>query len=609
MSLAQKNKLYRIIVSVCLLVVSFLLSEQGPFRLILCILAFLAAGYDVLLDAAGNIINGQIFDEKFLMSLATLGAFAVGESHEAVFVMAFFQVGELFESIAVGKSRRSIAALVELSPDYANIMCEGKLIQVSPDELIPGDVIVVKPGERIPLDGVIIEGVSSLNASALTGETLPRDVAPGDEAISGCINISGLLHIRVSKALSESTLTRILELVEQSAASKSKSENFITRFARWYTPLVVIFALLLAIVPPLFTGGWASWVHRALTFLVISCPCALVISVPLSYFGGIGRASRSGILIKGSNFLDVLAKCETIIFDKTGTLTKGNFAVKEIYADACSNAELIEMAAYGEAFSSHPIGKSIKSFYDRPIDTSRISDLEEKAGFGVCLFLDGKELSVGSTKLMLEKGIDFKRPNSPGTVVCVALDGVFMGSILVSDEIKPDSADSLSALKKQGVKRMIMLTGDGENAAEAVAFEIGLDEHRSGLLPDDKLFALEEVIQKYGTTTAYVGDGINDAPCLARADLGIAMGAMGSDAAIEAADIVLMDDRLSKIPLAVSIAKKTKRIVVQNILFALLVKFAALILGALGLASMGAAVFADVGVCVIAIVNAMRTQK
>ncbi len=610
MNSSQRLKLYRIIASVILFLITFIFPASGPWRLIICIATFLIIGYDVLLDAAGNIINGQVFDEKFLMTIATIGAFAVGESHEAVFVMLFFQVGELFESIAVGKSRRSVAALMEISPDYANIMRDGSLIQVSPEEVEVGEVIVIKPGERIPLDGVIIEGTSSVNTSALTGEALPRDLSVGDCVISGCVNIKGLLHVRVTKPFGESTVTRILELVEQSAASKSRSENFITRFARWYTPLVVVSALVLAVIPPLFVGGWTDWIHRALTFLVISCPCALVISVPLSYFGGIGCASRAGILVKGSNYLDALSQCDSFVFDKTGTLTKGSFTVKRINANACSEDELIEIAAYGEAFSDHPIAQSIRAFYAREISSDRLSSVEETAGFGVKAMFDGREVLVGNARLMSENGIDVPCDDESGTIVHIACAGTYMGYILISDELKPDSREAISALKKLGIKKTSMLTGDGKSAADIVAAELGIDEVHSELLPEDKLDILESILENnIEAKTAYIGDGINDAPCLSRADLGIAMGALGSDAAIEAADIVLMDDKPSKLPLAISIARKTKRIVVQNIVFALGVKFAVLVLGAGGHAGMWAAVFADVGVCVIAILNAMRTQK
>ncbi len=602
--------LWRIIVSICMFTVSFLLPDTGVWRIAFCIIAYLISGYDVIVDAVSNLINGQLFDEKFLMTIATFGAFALGESHEAVFVMVFFQIGELFESIAVGKSRRSVAALFEINPEYANIFTDGKIYRVSPEEVKPGDIIVVKPGERIPLDGVITNGESSVNTAALTGESMPLDVGIGDTLISGCINITGLLYVRVTKAFSESTVARILELVEQSASNKSKSEAYITRFAHWYTPIVVTGALLLAVIPPLFIGNWSMWIHRALIFLVISCPCALVISVPLSYFGAIGRASKDGILIKGSNYLDVLGECECCVFDKTGTLTKGSFSVKEICAVNCDKAQLIEYAAYSEAFSDHPIAESLRSYYDSKIDESKIHHLEEYPGFGVKALLVDSHVMVGNSRLMDKEGIVFDKRDAPGTHVYVAVDGVYMGYILITDELKDDSKESIKVLKRLGIKKTVMLTGDSRAAAESVADELGIDECYWGLLPEDKINCLEkELNSALHRKTAYIGDGMNDAPCLSRADLGVAMGALGSDAAIEAADIVLMDDKISKLPLAIKIARKTKAIVKQNIVFALGVKIAILILGAFGFAGMWAAVFADVGVCVIAILNAMRTYR
>ena len=609
MNTSQKLRLSRIIVSGALFAASFFV-PGGIWRLIICIAAFLLVGWDVLFDAACNIVHGQVFDEKFLMSVASLGAFAVGESHEAVFVMVFFQIGELFESIAVGKSRRSVAALMEIAPNYANIMRDGKLTEVPPEDVFPGDIIVVKPGERIPLDGVVTEGESSVNTSALTGEALPVDVSVGDALISGCVNIDGLLHVRVTKAFEDSTVAKILELVESSAASKSRSENFITRFARWYTPLVVVSALVLAVLPSVFFGNWTQWIHRALTFLVISCPCALVISVPLSYFGGIGRASREGILVKGSNYLDALAQCDEFVFDKTGTLTKGSFCVKAVFPQRCGESELAQLASCGEAFSDHPIARCIRSFYGKETDSARISDVEEKAGFGVIATVDGREVLVGGKRLMESRDISFSEIKEPGTHVYVAAGGEFIGAMLIADEIKEDARESIISLKKLGIKRTLILSGDSQASASDVASRLGIDEVYAGLMPADKLSHLEEILKKNKTgKTAYVGDGINDAPCLSRADLGIAMGALGSDAAIEAADVVLMDDKPSKLPLAISIARKTGRIVKQNIVFALGVKFGILILGALGYAGMWAAVFADVGVCVIAILNAMRTQR
>lgn len=610
MSRSQKNVLCRIIASAALFCITLLLPEEGPYRLIVCIAAYILASYDILLEAGGNILNGQVFDEKFLMAVASIGAFLVGESHEAVFVMIFFQVGELFENIAVGKSRKSVASLMALSPDYANIIREGEVIQVSPEDVSVGDIIVVKPGERIPLDGVIREGSSSVNTSALTGESMPRDVFPGDAVISGCVNISGLLHVAVSKPFGESTVTRILQLVEESAASKSKSENFITRFARWYTPAVVFSALALAVLPPLFVGNWSEWIHRALIFLVISCPCALVISVPLTYFGGIGCASKNGILVKGSNYLDTLSRCDTFVFDKTGTLTKGVFSVKEIHSLSCSDEELLSFAATAEAFSDHPIAESIKSAWGKAISTDAIESVEEQAGYGITVIASGREIIAGNAKLMLSRDIVFDEVCVAGTVVHVAVDAEYMGFILISDEVKSDAAKSIGELKSLGIKSSVMLSGDENSAAKAVASELGIDRCHAELLPQDKLRLLENILDDNNRgKTAYVGDGINDAPCLSRADLGIAMGALGSDAAIEAADVVLMDDKLSKLPLAISIAVKTRRIVAQNIVFALGVKFGVLILGALGIAGMWLAVFADVGVCVLAILNAMRTQE
>ena len=610
MTNSQRIILIRILCASALFAASFLAPQENFIRLSVCIAAYFVAAYDVLYDACCNIKNGQVFDEKFLMAIASIGAFIVGESHEAVFVMVFFQIGELFENIAVGKSRRSVAALMEISPDYANILRGDELMQVSPDEIAVGDIIVVKPGERIPLDGIIVDGTSSINTSALTGEALPRDVFAGDIVISGCINIKGLLKIRVTRTFEESTVTRILELVEQSAASKSKSENFITRFARVYTPAVVISALLLAVLPPVFVGGWSEWIHRALIFLVISCPCALVISVPLTYFGGIGKASRNGILVKGSNYLDVLSMCNTFVFDKTGTLTKGCFKVSEINCDAANEDMLLYAAAHAEAFSDHPIAESIRNCYGKPIDNSIISNLEETAGYGISALIDGRKVLAGNARLMENHNIGFSPCLNPGTAVYIALEGKCIGSLLISDEVKADSFETLQALKALGIEKAVMLTGDEKSAAEMIAKELNIDELHYGLLPENKLEILEGLLTENSDgKIAYVGDGINDAPCLSRADIGIAMGALGSDAAIEAADLVLMDDKPSKLPLAIAIAKKTKRIVKQNIVFALGVKFSVLILGALGYAGMWLAAFADVGVCVIAILNAMRTQR
>ncbi len=611
MNKAQKRNLWRIILSSALFVLSLIIPAHGWVKLLICIIPYLIAGYDVLFEAGANIIRGQVFDEKFLMALASLGAFAVGEYNEAVFVMVFFQIGELFESVAVGKSRASVSALMDICPEYANIMRDGGIVQVSPEEIAIGDEIIIKPGERIPLDGFVTEGSSSLNTTALTGESLPKDVGVGEAVISGCVNMGGMLKVKVSKPFEDSTVARILALVEQSAANKSKSESFITQFARWYTPTVVICALILALVPPIFNGQWAEWIHRALTFLVISCPCALVISVPLTYFSGIGKASRHGILVKGSNYLDTLARCDSFVFDKTGTLTKGSFVVKSVSAHSCSREELLETAAYAESCSDHPIAQSISSAWGKSLELERLSKAAETAGLGVSALLDGRSLYAGNARLMEQKGIEFTPAQEAGTAVYVALDGRFLGHILIADEIKPDSADAIAQLKKLGAAKLVMLTGDEERIGLAVGRELGMDEVYSQLLPQDKLSILEQLLagNEGKGALAFVGDGMNDAPSLSRADVGIAMGALGSDAAIEAADVVLMDDSPAKIPLAISIARNTKTIVTQNIAFSLAVKFGVLILGALGFAGMWAAAFADVGVCVIAILNAMRTMK
>lgn len=611
MNKAQKRNLWRIILSSVLFVLSLVIPAQGWVKLLICIIPYLVAGYDVLFEAGANIIRGQVFDEKFLMALASLGAFAVGEYHEAVFVMVFFQIGELFESVAVGKSRASVASLMDICPEYANAIRDGAMVRLSPEEIAIGEEIIIKPGERIPLDGFITEGRSSLNTTALTGESMPRDVTVGDAVISGCVNLGGMLKVKVSKAFEDSTVSRILELVEQSAANKSKSENFITQFARWYTPIVVICALILAIVPPIFNGQWGEWIHRALTFLVISCPCALVISVPLTYFGGIGKASRHGILVKGSNYLDALARCDSFVFDKTGTLTKGSFAVERIVPVSCSSEELLETAAYAESCSDHPIAQSITAAWGRTPEPDRLGMAAETPGLGVSAELDGRSLYVGSARLMEQKGIEFTPAQEAGTAVYVAFDGRFLGYILILDQIKPQSAQAIAQLKKMGAARLCMLTGDNERIGSAVGSQLGMDEVYSQLLPQDKLGIVEQLLaQRQGKgKLAFVGDGMNDAPSLSRADVGIAMGALGSDAAIEAADVVLMDDSPAKIPLAISIARNTKTIVAQNIAFSLAVKFGVLILGALGYAGMWAAAFADVGVCVIAILNAMRTMK
>ncbi|MFR7474029.1 MAG: heavy metal translocating P-type ATPase [Christensenellales bacterium] len=561
--------------------------------------------------AIRNIAHGQIFDENFLMALATVGAFGTGEFPEAVAVMLFYQVGEWFQGYAVGRSRQSIAKLMDIRPDYANIEQNGKLVEVDPEEVSIGQTIVIKAGERIPLDSIVLEGKSTVDTAALTGESLPRDVAPGDDVISGCINQNGLLRVRVTKEFGESTVAKILDLVENASAKKAKAENFITKFARYYTPCVVIGAVLLALVPPLIVGGWTMWIQRALIFLVISCPCALVISVPLSFFGGIGGASKCGILVKGGNYLEVLAKTQTVVFDKTGTLTKGVFNVTAIHPEQCSEAELLEMAAYAESYSDHPISRSLKEAYAEEIDALRVSQVEEISGRGVHATIDGKRVCVGNDKLMENIGVSWHPCHRVGTTVHVAIDGVYAGHIVISDEIKQDAAKAIRQLKAEGVEKTVMLTGDAKAVGESVAKELGLDEVYTQLLPADKVEKVEQLLnhRQGNGKLAFVGDGINDAPVLSRADLGIAMGAMGSDAAIEAADVVLMDDQPSKIATAIRIAKKTLGIVKQNIVFALAIKGLFLIMGAFGVANMWEAVFADVGVAIIAILNAMRALK
>ena len=576
------------------------------------IVSYAVIGWDVLWRAVRNICHGQVFDENFLMTLATVGAFLTGEYREAVAVMLFYQVGELFQSYAVGKSRKSIASLMDIRPDSANVEREGQLVEVDPEEVAVGDAIVVKPGERIPIDGVVLEGESSIDTAALTGESCPRDVVPGDDVVSGCINRTGLLRVRTTKAFGESTVARILEMVENSSAKKAKAENFITRFARWYTPSVVIAAVLLAILPPLAMGGnWQEWLHRALIFLVISCPCALVISVPLSFFGGIGGASRQGILVKGANYLEALANAEIVVFDKTGTLTKGVFNVTAIHPDTCSESQLLEMAALAENYSDHPISRSIREAYGKEIDTRRVQDTKEMSGRGVQATIDGKSVCVGNDKWMEEIGVKWHPCHRIGTTVHVAIDGEYAGHLVISDEVKPDAYTAIEALRAQNVKKTVMLTGDARTVGEKTAEELGIDQVFAQLLPTDKVEHVEALMREKSKNgkLVFVGDGINDAPVLSRADIGIAMGAMGSDAAIEAADIVLMDDKPSKIATAIRISQRTLRIVHQNIVFALVVKGIVLLLGALGISGMWEAVFADVGVSVIAILNAMRALK
>lgn len=606
----------RIAVSAVLLAAAVLIPYSGTWRFLLFLPAYFVIGWDVLWKAVRNIAHGQVFDENFLMALATVGAFCTGffgegEYPEAVFVMLFYQVGELFQSYAVGKSRKSISSLMDIRPDYANVERDGKLLQVDPEEVAVGDTITVKAGEKIPLDGVVLEGASMVNTSALTGESVPRQVQPGDDVISGCINQNGLLRVRVTKAFGESTVAKILDLVENSSSKKARAENFITKFARYYTPVVVICALALAVLPPLFLGDWVGWVQKALIFLVVSCPCALVISVPLSFFGGIGGASRQGILVKGGNYLEVLADTEMVVFDKTGTLTKGVFNVTAIHPDQYSESGLLELAALAESYSDHPISRSLKEAYGKEIDSSRVGRVEELSGRGVRAQVDGKTVCAGNDKLMEEIGVSWHPCHRVGTTVHVAVEGQYIGHIVISDQVKPDSKEAIAALKAQGVKKTVMLTGDAKAVGESVAKDLGLDEVYTQLLPGDKVARVEALLSEKSPKgrLAFVGDGINDAPVLSRADIGIAMGALGSDAAIEAADIVLMDDKPSKIAKAMEISKRTLRIVRQNIVFALAVKLLVLILTPFGLSNMWEAVFADVGVTVIAILNASRALQ
>ena len=603
---SQKRELLRILVAAGLLAVVSFLPLEGWARLAAYLVPYLTVGWPVLWKAVRNILRGQVFDETFLMAIATVGALGIGEYAEAGFVMLFYKVGELFEHVAVGRSRKSIAALMDIRPDYANVERDGELVQVDPEEVPVGGVIVVKPGERIPLDGEVLEGASSLNTMALTGESLPRDVAAGDSVISGCVNLSGLLKIRTTKLFGDSTVAKILDLVENSAANKSRSEAFITRFARVYTPAVVAAAAVLAVAPPLFLGGWREWINQALVFLVISCPCALVISVPLSFFGGIGGASRCGILVKGSNYLEILGQTTTVVFDKTGTLTKGTFQVTAVHPEEGAEAgELLELAALAESYSSHPISQSLRAAWGGRADKGRLGEVEEISGHGVRAVVDGRQVLAGNEKLMARFGVACHPCELVGTTIHVAVDGRYLGHILISDQIKEDAAAAIASLKAQGI-RTVMLTGDRQAVGELVAGQLGVDEVRTELLPGDKVAIVEELLKTCRGKLAFVGDGINDAPVLSRADLGIAMGAMGSDAAIEAADVVLMDDKPSKIAKAMEISRKTNRIVKQNIVFALGVKALVMVLGVLKMANMWAAVFADVGVSVIAICNATR---
>ena len=612
MSKKQKRELVRILIAAVGLVGVSLLPLFPLAKTILFLAVYLFIGWDVLWKAIRNILNGQIFDENFLMAIATIGAIVLGDFTEACGVMLFYQVGELFQSYAVGRSRKSIAALMDIRPDYANILQDGKLVQVDPEEIEVGQTIVVQPGEKIPLDGIVLEGSSTLDTAALTGESVPRDIQQGNEVISGCVNLSGLLKVQVTKAFEQSTVSKILDLVENSSAKKAKAENFITRFARWYTPAVVISACVLALVPSLITGQWQIWLERALIFLVISCPCALVISVPLSFFGGIGAASRCGILVKGGNYLEALARTDIMVFDKTGTLTKGSFSVSHIQPqEGVSPQELLEVAALAECYSNHPISQSLRSAWAKELDSSRVDQVKELAGYGVTASVDGCNVAVGNSKLMEQFHLSVQAPTQTGTIVHVAKEGNYLGYLIISDEVKEDAASAISSLRQAGVRKMVMLTGDTKATGEAVAKQLGLDEVHTQLLPADKVEVVEALLlqRQQGKHLAFVGDGVNDAPVLSRSDIGIAMGAMGSDAAIEAADVVLMDDSPSKISQAIHISRKTLRIVHQNIVFALGIKGLFLLMGAFGLANMWEAVFADVGVAVIAILNATRALK
>lgn len=615
MNKKQKKMLLRIIIAAVLIVVFSLLPAEGYLRFVLFMIPYLVIGYDILKKAFKGILNKQVFDENFLMAVATVGAILLGDYSEGVAVMLFYQIGELFQSYAVGKSRRNISELMDIRPDYANIEKDGTLEQVDPDEVEIGTIIVVQPGEKVPIDGVITEGTSTLNTSALTGESLPRDAKAGDEVISGCINMTGLLKIRTTKEFGESTVSKILELVENSSSRKSKSENFISKFAKYYTPAVCYGALALAIIPPIVLlimgkpAMWGDWIYRALTFLVISCPCALVISIPLSFFAGIGGASNQGILVKGSNYLETLAQTKYVVFDKTGTMTQGVFEVSGIHHNEMPDEKLLEYAALAECSSSHPISKSLQKAYGKPIDRNRVTDIEEISGNGVIAKVDGISVAAGNTKLMNRLGIAYQDCHHVGTVVHMAIDGKYAGHILISDIIKPHAKEAIAELKKAGISKTVMLTGDSKRVADQVAEELGIQEVYSELLPADKVSRVEELLNQKSEKDklAFVGDGINDAPVLSRADIGIAMGALGSDAAIEAADIVLMDDDPLKISKAIKIARKCIRIVYENIYFAIGIKILCLILGALGIANMWVAIFADVGVMILAVLNAIRT--
>lgn len=620
MNKKQKKMLVRIIIAAALMIILHFVPVKGVIRFLLYLIPYFVIGYDILRKAFKGIMNHQVFDENFLMAVATVGAIIValsenGDYTEAIAVMLFYQIGELFQSYAVGKSRRNISELMDIRPDYANVEVDGKLEQADPDEVEIGSVIVVKPGEKVPIDGIIIDGSSTLNTSALTGESVPRDAKYGDEIISGCINLSGVLKIRTTKEFGESTVSKILDLVENSSSKKSKSENFISKFAKYYTPAVCYSALALAILPPvvrmLFMSAspeWATWIYRALTFLVISCPCALVISMPLSFFAGIGGASREGVLVKGSNYLETLSQTKYVVFDKTGTMTEGVFEVTDVYENTMDKEKVLEYAALAESFSSHPISKSLKKAYGREIDQTRVSDVEEISGHGIIAKVDGIDVAAGNYKLMKKLRLSYADSDKVGTIVHVAVNGKYEGYILISDRIKATAKEAIHALKKAGIERTIMLTGDSKTVADSVAKELGIDEVYSELLPSDKVAKVEELLAKKSRKSklAFVGDGINDAPVLSRADIGIAMGAMGSDAAIEAADIVLMDDDPVKISKAIKISRKCLRIVYENTYFAIGIKLICLLLGAVGIANMWLAIFADVGVMVIAVLNAIR---
>lgn len=620
MNKKQKKMLVRIIIAAALMIILHFVSVKGVIRFLLYLIPYFVIGYDILRKAFKGIMNHQVFDENFLMAVATVGAIIValsenGDYTEAIAVMLFYQIGELFQSYAVGKSRRNISELMDIRPDYANVEVDGKLEQADPDEVEIGSVIVVKPGEKVPIDGIIIDGSSTLNTSALTGESVPRDAKYGDEIISGCINLSGVLKVRTTKEFGESTVSKILDLVENSSSKKSKSENFISKFAKYYTPAVCYSALALAILPPvvrmLFMSAspeWATWIYRALTFLVISCPCALVISIPLSFFAGIGGASREGVLVKGSNYLETLSQTKYVVFDKTGTMTEGVFEVTGVYENTMDKEKVLEYAALAESFSAHPISKSLKKAYGREIDQTRVSDVEEISGHGIIAKVDGIDVAAGNYKLMKKLRLSYADSDKVGTIVHVAVNGKYEGYILISDRIKATAKEAIHALKKAGIERTIMLTGDSKTVADSVAKELGIDEVYSELLPSDKVAKVEELLAKKSRKSklAFVGDGINDAPVLSRADIGIAMGAMGSDAAIEAADIVLMDDDPVKISKAIKISRKCLRIVYENTYFAIGIKLICLLLGAVGIANMWLAIFADVGVMVIAVLNAIR---